>query len=89
MSTIQSGEPPDTRKTLTVIMDSIALLCNAHYKLNMKRQELSKSELNPSYTRLCKKDIKPSIKFFGDDPSKHRKDMAEVKMAFIQMQKSA
>lgn len=30
VSAIQSGEPPDTRKTVTVIMDSIALLCNAH-----------------------------------------------------------
>lgn len=55
----------------------------------MKRQELIKPELSPSYTKLCKKDIKPSIKFFGDDPSKHLKDMADVKMAFIQMQKSA
>lgn len=55
----------------------------------MKRQEFIKSELSPSYTRLCKKDIKPSIKFFGDDPSKQLKDMADVKMAFIQRQKSA
>ena len=55
----------------------------------MKRQELIKPELSPSYTRLCKKDTRPSIKFFGDDPSEHLKDMAGVKIAFTQMQKSA
>ena len=40
VSSIQSGDTPNTRDTLTVIMDSIALLCNTHHKLNKKRQEL-------------------------------------------------
>ena len=60
-------------------MDSIALLSNTHYKLNIERQQLIKPELNPPYTRLCKEEIKPSTKLLGDDLSKHLKDMAEVK----------
>ena len=82
VSSIQSGD------TLTVIMDSIALLCNTHHKLNMKRRELIKPELNPPYTRLCKEEIKTTSKLFGDDLSKHLKDMAELKKAGIQMQKT-
>ena len=87
VSSIQSGNTPNTRETLTVIMDSIALLCNTHHKLNMKRRELIKPELNPPYTRLCKEEIKTTSKLFGDDPSKHLKDMAELKKVGIQMQK--
>ena len=60
VSSIQSGDTPNTRETLTIIMDSIALLCNTHHKLNMKRRELIKPELNPPYTRLCKEEIKTS-----------------------------
>ena len=45
VSSIQSGDMPNTRETLTVIMDSIALLCNTHHKLTMKRRELIKPEL--------------------------------------------
>ena len=87
VSSLQSGDTPNTRETLTVIMDSIALLCNTHHKLNMKRRELIKPELNPPYTRLCKEEIKTTSKLFGDDLSKHLKDMAELKKAGIQMQK--
>ena len=87
VSSIQSGDTPNTRETLTVIMDSIALLCNTHHKLNMKRRELIKPELNPPYTQLCEEEIKTTSKLFGDDLSIHLKDMAELKKAGIQMQK--
>ena len=62
-------------------MDSIALVANANYKLNMKRRELIKPDLNPRYTRLCKEDIKLSTKLFGDELSKHLKDMTKAKKA--------
>ena len=67
----------------------IALLANANFKLNMRRRELVKPDLNPPYTRLCKEDIKPTTKLFRDDLSKHLKDMAEAKKAGLQMQKSS
>ncbi|CAH3163321.1 unnamed protein product [Porites lobata] len=65
----------------------VAMLGNTNWKLNMKRRELIKPELNPPYTRLCKEDIAVSTKLFGDDLPKHLKDMSEVKKAGQQMQK--
>ena len=62
---------------------------HTNWKLNMKRRELIKPDLNPPYTRLCKEDIKPSAKLFGDDLPKHLKDMAEAKKVGQQMQKPA
>ena len=70
-------------------MHSIALLANANFKLNMKRRELIKPELNPLYTRLCKVEIKSSTQLFGDDLSKHLKEMAEAKKAGRKMQKTS
>ena len=55
----------------------------------MKRREIIKPDLNPPYTRLCKEEIKPTTKLFGDDLSKHLKEMSEVKRAGQQMQKVA
>ena len=85
---ITDGKMPDTRHVLDHVMDSVALLGNTNWKLNMKRRELIKPDLNPPYTRLCKEDIKPSTKLFGDDLSKHLKDMSEAKKAGQQMQKA-
>ena len=70
-------------------MDSIALFGHANWKLNMKRREIIKPDLNPPYTRLCKEEIKSTTKLFGDDLSKHLKEMFEVKRAGQQMQKVA
>ena len=74
-------------KTLDTVMDSVAMLGNTNWKLNMKQRELIKPELNPPYTRLCKEDITLSTKLFGDDLAKHLKDMSEAKKAGQQMQK--
>ena len=76
---ITDGKTPDTRQVLDHVMDSVALLSNTNWKLNMRRRELIKPDLNSPYTRLCKEDIKPSTKLFGDDLSKHLKDMSEAK----------
>ena len=60
-------------------MDSVAMLGNTNWKLNMKQRELIKPELNPPYTRLCKEDITLSTKLFGDDLTKHLKDVRSQK----------
>ena len=86
---LHAGTTPNTRQILDHVMDSIALLANANFKLNMKRRELIKPDLNPPYTSLCKDEIKPSTKLFGDDLSKHLKEMSEAKKAGRQMQKSS
>ena len=87
MKDINDGKTPDTRHVLDHVMDSVAMLGNTIWKLNMKRRELIKHELNPPYTRLCKEDITLSTKLFGDDLAKHLKDMSEAKKAGQQMQK--
>ena len=88
---LQTGKPTNVRQVLDQVMDSIALVANAkcNYKLNMKRRELIKPDLNPPFTRLCKEDIKPSTKLFGDELSKHLKDMADAKKAGQQMQRTS
>ena len=86
---IQSAQTVDVRETLTHVMHSTALFGHANWKLNMKRREIIKPDLNPPYTRLCKEEIKPTTKLFGDDLSKHLKAMSEVKRARQQMQKVA
>ena len=84
---INDGKTPDTRHVLDHVMDSVAMLGNTNWKLNMKRRELIKPELNPPYTRVCKEDITLSTKLFGDDLAKHLKVMSEAKKAGQQMQK--
>ena len=73
------AKTPNTRNVLNHVMDSVAMLGNTNWKLNMKRRELIKPELNPPYTRVCKEDIAVSTKLFGDDLSKHLKDMSKAK----------
>jgi len=53
----------------------------------MKRREIIKPDLDPPYTTLCKEEIKPTTKLFGDHLSKHLKEMPEVKRAEQQIQK--
>ena len=89
MKDLHTDKPTNVRQVLDQLMDSIALVANAKYKLNMKRRELIKPDLNPPYTRLCKEDIKPSTKLFGDELSKHLKDMTEAKKAGRQMQRNS
>ena len=84
---VTDGKTPNARDVLNYVMDSVAMLRDTNWKLNMKRRELIKSELNPSYTHLCKEDIAVSTKLFGDDLAKHLKDMSEAKKAGQQMQK--
>ena len=85
---IRSAKTVNARETLTHVIDSIALFGHANWKLNIKRRELIKPDLNPPYTRLCKEEIKPSTKLSGDDLTKHLKEMSEVKRAGQQMQKA-
>ena len=66
---IQSAQTVDARETLTHGMDSIALFGYANWKLNMKRREIIKPDLNPPYTRLRKEGIKPTTNLIGDDLS--------------------
>ena len=84
---IQNNTTTDTAVVLQKLMDDIALEGSANWNITMKRRELIKPDLSPPYTRLCKEDIKPSTKLFGDDLSKHVREMADARKAGQQMQK--
>ena len=86
---VQSSKTRNTREVLNQVMDAVAILGNANWRLNMKRREIIKPELNPPYTRLCKEEIKPSQKLYGDDLPKHLKEMTDAKRAGQQVQKSS
>ncbi|CAH3142313.1 unnamed protein product [Porites lobata] len=49
---VHDGKTPNTRDVLTHVMDSVAMLGNTNWKLNMKRRELIMPELNPPYTSM-------------------------------------
>ena len=85
----QSMKAVNVRETLTHLTDSIAIFGHANRRLNIKGREVIKYDLNPPYTRLCNEEIKPTTKLFGDDLSKHLKEMSEVKRAGQQMQNVA
>lgn len=87
VTSITNGDMPNTRDVLNHVMDNVALLGNANWKLNMKRRELIKPDINPPFTRLCREEIKPTLKLFGDDLPKHMKDMSEATKVGKQMQK--
>ena len=78
---VQSSKTTNTREVLNQVMDAVAILGNANWRLKMKRREIIKPELNRHYTRLCEEEIKPSQKLFGDDLSKHPKEMTDAKRA--------
>ncbi len=80
---IQNSKTTDT----AAVFDGIALVGSANWNITMKRRELIKPDLSPPYTRLCKENIKPSTKLFGDDLSKHVKELAAARKAGQQMQK--
>ena len=85
---VKNSKNTNIRDILQQLMDGIVLLGNANWNLIMKRREFIKCDLNPPYTRLCKEDIKPTTKLFGDDISKHLKEMSEAKRAGQQKQKT-
>jgi hypothetical protein len=87
VTSITNGDTPNIRDVLNHVMDSVALLGNANWTLNMKMRELIKPDLNPPFTRLCREEIKPTLKLFGDDLPKHMKDMSEATKVSKQMQK--
>ena len=84
---IQNSSTTDTASVLQKLMDGIALLGSANWNITMKSGELIKPDLSPPYTRLCKENIKSSTKPFGDDLSKHVKEMADARKAGQHMQK--
>ena len=75
---VQSAKTANAREILTHMIVLHSSVGHANWKLNVKRRELIKPDLNPPYTRLCKEEIQPSTKLLGGDLSKHLKEMSDV-----------
>ena len=85
----QTNTTISAKDVLQHVMDSLVLISQANWSLNMKRRELIKPDLESPFTRLCKPEIAPTTKLFGDDLSKQLKELTEVSRVGKQLQKKA
>ena len=84
---VQNKQTPNMTDIMHHVMDSLVLVTHANWSLNMKRRELIKPDLNRPFSRLCKPEIAPTTKLFGDDLQKHLKEMTDVSRVGKQLQK--
>ena len=75
VSEVTSADVIDTQKVVQNVADSIALLGNASYQLSLKRRTFIRSTLKDDYKDICSKSTEMSEKLFGDNLSKHMKDI--------------
>jgi hypothetical protein len=61
--------------------DALTCLAHANFELNMLRRELIKPDLNARFVHLCKPAVKTTSHLFGDELSKHIKELNEVHKA--------
>ena len=78
-----------TKGVLQHVMDSLVLISKVNLSLNMKRRELSKLDLESPFTKLCKPEIAPTTKLFGDELSKQLKELTDVSRVGKRLQKKA
>ena len=62
---LQTGKPTNVRQVLDQVMDSIALVAKANYKLNMKCREPIKPDLNPLIQGYAKRTWSPLQSYLG------------------------
>lgn len=70
----QTNTPISTKGILQHIMDSLALVSQTIWILNMKKPELIKPDLESLFAGLCKPETAHTTKPFGDDLSKQLKE---------------
>ena len=65
----------DTKKIVQITTDCTALLGHAAHELSLKRRTFIRSVLKEDYKDLCNASTEMSEKLFGDNLSKHMKDL--------------
>ena len=58
-----------------MVADITAIVGKVSYDLSLKRRELIKSSLKPEFRSLCSANNEPTELLFGDDLTKHVKDL--------------
>lgn len=73
-----SHDEQDGKDTLEALTNSLVLLCNAIFKINMRRRDTIKPELKDMYKSLCAPQNEVTSWLFGDDLSKAAKEAKEA-----------
>ena len=58
-----------------MVADITAIVGKVSYDLSLKRREIMKSSLKPEFRSLCSANNEPTELLFGDDLTKHFKDL--------------
>ena len=58
-----------------MVADIAAIVGKVSYDLSLRRRELIKSSLKPEFRSLCSANNEPTELLFGDDLTKHVKDL--------------
>ena len=61
-----------------MVADITAIVGKVSYDLSLKRRELIKSSLKPEFRSLCSANNEPTELLFGDDLTKHVKDLTMI-----------
>lgn len=68
----------DIAPTIRQTLEGLTLLANANFDLNMRRRDIFKEDVNPSFKSLCSPHIPLTTNLFGDDISKTVKEIGET-----------
>ena len=68
-------------------MNGLTCLATASYEMNMLRRDLIKPGLHEKFSQLCKPTVPVTENLFGNDLTKHIKDIDEVHKATGKMAK--
>ena len=70
--------PGIDKSTVHEIFDALALMAQGNLELNLTRRELIKPDLHKDYQNLCCSDVPITSMLFGDDITKHLKELSET-----------
>ena len=66
----------ETQTIAQMAADITTILVKVSFDLSLKRRELIKSSLKPEFRSLCSANNEPTELLFGDDLTKHVKNLA-------------
>ena len=61
-----------------MVSKAIAILCNAHFELSLKRRMSLKLHIDRKYHQMCNRNENVGVNLFGDDVGKRLKDINEI-----------
>ena len=74
--TTSGATSPQSDTAIVQAIDAIAFAVQANHKLNQRRQELIRPDLNEQYRQLCAEHVPCTTELFGDDLPKTLQDIS-------------